>query len=187
MAIIPITQYGDSILRESAKPINSVDDNVIELIQDMFATMRNANGIGLAGNQVGLDKQIFVVDISPVEGYENIKPIVMINPRIVDQSDDQVIMEEGCLSLPEYRVDVRRPENIIVKYLSAAEQEEEIQADDLFARVILHEYDHLIGKMIPDRIDEKIKDKYSNLLHMIINREVECSYPVTEKKKIISR
>ncbi|MDX1699889.1 MAG: peptide deformylase, partial [Melioribacteraceae bacterium] len=112
-----------------------------------------------------------------------IKPIVMINPKIIDQSDDKIIMEEGCLSLPEYRVDVERPESIKVRYLSSAEQEEELEADDLFARVILHEYDHLIGKMIPDRIDQKAKDKYSNLLNMITNREVECSYPITDKEK----
>jgi peptide deformylase len=181
MSIIPITQYGDSILRKVVNPVESIDDNVIQTIQDMFATMRNANGIGLAGNQVGLDQQLFVIDISPVEGYEEVKPIVMINPKIIDLSEDKVIMEEGCLSLPEYRVDVERPESIKVRYLSSAEQEEELEADDLFARVILHEYDHLIGKMIPDRVDGKSKEKYSSLLNMITNREVECSYPITDK------
>jgi peptide deformylase len=183
MKILPITQYGDQILRKTVNKVEAVDDATIEIIQNMFATMRNANGIGLAGNQVGLDKQIFVVDISPVEGYEHIKPIVMINPEIIGQSDEKIIMEEGCLSLPEYRVDVERPENIIVKYLSAAEQEEELEAGDLFARVILHEYDHLIGKMIPDRIGEKEKNKLSGLLRMIENREIECSYPITDKKE----
>ena len=78
MSLIPITQYGDLILRKVVKPVQKIDDEVIEIIQNMFSTMRNANGIGLAGNQVGLDKQIFVVDVSPVEGYEHIKPIVMI-------------------------------------------------------------------------------------------------------------
>ena len=103
MAILPITIFGDKILRKTVNPIKTIDDDIIGLIHNMFGTMRNANGIGLAGNQVGLDKQIFVIDISPVEGYENIKPIVMINPKIINQSDDTVIMEEGCLSLPEYR------------------------------------------------------------------------------------
>lgn len=181
MAIIPITQYGDQILRKTVNPVHAIDDEIIETIQDMFVTMRNANGIGLAGNQVGLDKRIFVIDISPVEGYEHIKPIVMINPRIIDQSDEKIIMEEGCLSLPEYRADVERSENIIVSYLSSAEQEEEIEAGDLFARVILHEYDHLIGKMIPDRISEKEKNKLSDLLFMIEKREVDCPYPITER------
>jgi len=182
MSILPITIYGDQVLREIAKPIKSIDDSIIGLIRDMFGTMRNANGIGLAGNQIGLAKQIFVVDISPVEGNEHIKPIVMINPKIIKKSDNKVIMEEGCLSLPEYRADVERPESIIVKYLSPAEQEEEIEANDLFARVILHEYDHLIGKMIPDRIGEKVKNKLSGLLQFITDRDVECEYPITEKE-----
>lgn len=181
MEILPITIYGDKILRQVVKPILSINDEVIKIIQDMFGTMRNANGIGLAGNQVGLDKQIFVIDVSPVEGYEHIKPIVMINPKIVKQSDESVIMDEGCLSLPDLRADVERPERIIVKYLSPAEQEEEIEVSDLFARVILHEYDHLIGKMIPDRVNEKERLKMQAFLTMITNREVECDYPVTSK------
>jgi peptide deformylase len=181
MSFIPITQYGDLILRRIVKPVEKIDDEVIEIIQDMFSTMRNANGIGLAGNQVGLDKQIFVVDVSPVEGYEHIKPIVMINPKIIQESDERVIMEEGCLSLPDLRADVERAENIIVRYLSAAEQEEEIEANDLFARVILHEYDHLIGKMIPDRVTEKQRLKMQDFLMKIKNREIFCEYPITDK------
>lgn len=185
MAILPITIYGDKILTQTVKPVKSIDDEVIGIIHSMFSTMRNANGIGLAGNQVGLDKQIFVIDVSPVEDYEHIKPIVMINPQIIKVSDENVIMEEGCLSLPELRADIERPESIIIKYLSAAEQEEEIEAGDLFARVILHEYDHLIGKMIPDRVTEKEKLKMQDFLTQITNREVDCDYPVTSKENII--
>ena len=180
MAILPITQYGDSILTQVVKPIKAIDDEIIEIIQNMFSTMRNASGIGLAGNQVGLDKQIFIIDVSPVEDYEHIKPVVMINPKIIKYSDEKIILEEGCLSLPDLRADVERSENIIVKYLSPAEQEEEIEANDLFARVILHEYDHLIGKMIPDRVEEKERNKMQDFLTKIKNREIECDYPVTE-------
>ena len=89
MAILPITVYGDKILRKTVKPIKKIDDNVISVIHNMFSTMRNANGIGLAGNQVGLDKQIFIVDVSPVEDYEHIKPVVMINPQIIKYSDEK--------------------------------------------------------------------------------------------------
>ncbi|MCB0731874.1 MAG: peptide deformylase [Ignavibacteriae bacterium] len=181
MALFPITIYGDKILKQTVKPIDKIDDEIIEIIQNMFETMRNANGVGLAGNQVGLDKQIFVIDISPVEGCEHIKPIAMINPKIVKKSDDTIIMEEGCLSLPTLRAEIERPENIIIKYLSPAEQEEEIEADDFFARVIQHEYDHLIGKMIPDRVDEKERQKMTELLKLINNRAVECDYPITSK------
>jgi peptide deformylase len=185
MALIPITLFGDSILRKTVNPIEAIDDEIIEIIQNMFSTMRNANGIGLAGNQVGLDKQIFVVDVSPVEGYEHIKPVVMINPKIIKESDETVIIEEGCLSLPDLRADIERAEHIIVKYLSPAEQEEEIEATDLFARVILHEYDHLIGKMIPDRVAEKERKKMEGLLTKIMNREVDCDYPVTNKNSFL--
>lgn len=186
MTILPITVYGDKILRQTVKSIKSVDDELIDNIQSMFGTMRNANGIGLAGNQVGLDKKIFIIDISPVEDYEHIKPIVMINPKIVQESDNLVIMEEGCLSLPDLRVDIERPESIIVKYLSPAEQEEELEATGLFARVILHEYDHLVGKMIPDRVSEKERKKMQEYLNLISNREIECDYPITNLKEYLA-
>lgn len=185
MAILPITIYGDKILRETVKPIPKIDDSIISIIQNMFSTMRNANGVGLAGNQVGLDKQIFVIDVSPVEDYEHIKPIVMINPQIIKHSDEKVIMEEGCLSLPDLRADVERSESIIVKYLSAAEQEEEIEANEFFARVILHEYDHLIGKMIPDRVSRDERIKMQDYLTLISNREIECDYPITPLAKLV--
>ena len=181
MDVLPITVYGDKILRQTAKPIDKIDDEVIEKIQAMFATMRNANGIGLAANQIGWDKKIFVIDISPVEDYEHHKPVVMINPEIVSESDDKIIMEEGCLSLPNLRADVERPEIIKVRYLDTSEEIQEIEADDLFARVILHEYDHLIGKMIPDRIDEEEKKRIKKELKKIMNRKIKVDYPITEK------
>ena len=181
MAILPITVYGDKILWEKAKPIKAIDDQLIVTIQDMFQTMRKANGIGLAANQVNIDKQIFIIDVSPVEGYEHIKPVVMINPEIIEISDEIVTMEEGCLSLPELRADVDRPEAIKVKYLNTDEEEVEIEADELFARVILHEYDHLIGKMIPDRVTPEIKKDIQTMLVQIAQREINCDYPITLK------
>ncbi len=181
MSIIPITVYGDKILREVAKPVQQVDDNIIQIIRDMFETMRNASGIGLAANQVGLSEKIFVVDISVVEGYENYKPVVMINPRILDKSEELEIFEEGCLSLPNLRADVERPKIIKVSYLDTDEKEQEIEANELFARVILHEYDHLIGKMIPDRVSSTVKKRLQNELYDIRNRDVKVDYPITEK------
>lgn len=181
MSIIPITVYGDSILRKSTKKIEKVDDELIQNIQDMFHTMRNASGIGLAANQVGLDKSLFVIDLKEVEGYENFKPIVMINPEIILKSDEMVTIEEGCLSLPYLRADVNRPAAVKVKFLDTDEQENELEADELFARVILHEYDHLIGKMIPDRVNGKIKKKLQKQLRDISDRKVEIDYPITEK------
>lgn len=182
MAIIPITVYGDSILRKKTEKVKSVNDELIQNIQDMFQTMRYANGIGLAANQVGINKSLFVIDLQEVEGYETFKPIVMINPEIVLESDEIVTIEEGCLSLPNLRADVDRAAAIKVRYLNTDEQEEELEADELFARVILHEYDHLIGKMIPDRVNEKIKKKLQKELKDISDRKVEVDYPITEKQ-----
>ena len=181
MAILPITVYGDKILWEKAKPIKAIDDELIATIQDMFQTMRNANGIGLAANQVNIDKQMFIIDVSVVEGYEHIKPVVMINPQIIDTSDEIITMEEGCLSLPDLRADVDRPDAIKVRYLNTDEEEVEIEANELFARVILHEYDHLIGKMIPDRVTTDIKKTIQNELIHIARREINCDYPITLK------
>lgn len=181
MSIIPITVYGDSILGQKTKPIEKVDDKLIQNIQDMFQTMRYANGIGLAANQVGLDKSLFVIDLKVIEGYENFKPVVMINPEILAESDEIVTIEEGCLSLPNLRAEVDRAEAVKVRFLNTDEEEEEIEADDFFARVILHEYDHLIGKMIPDRVNENVKKKLQKELKDIADRKVEVDYPITEK------
>lgn len=182
MSLIPVTVYGDSILRKTAKPIASVDDEVIRNIQDMFETMRNANGIGLAANQVGIDKKLFIIDLNGVDGYDNFKPLVFINPEIIQYSDELVVMEEGCLSLPDLRADVERSEIIKIKYLNTDEEEQELEADDWLARVILHEYDHLIGKMIPDRVDPRIKQKLQGDLIKIMKREIETSYRITERE-----
>lgn len=180
MAIIPITVYGDKILRQKAKPVKAVDDNLIEKIRNMFDTMRNANGIGLAANQIGFTESLFVVDLEGVEGYEKFKPMVFINPEIILKSDETQIMEEGCLSLPLLRAEVERPEKIKVRYLDTDENIKEIEADDLFARVILHEYDHLIGKMIPDRVKDEIKKQLQPDLEKITKREIKIDYPITK-------
>ncbi|MCX6174189.1 MAG: peptide deformylase [Ignavibacteriales bacterium] len=180
MAIIPITVYGDKILKQKAKKVNAVNDEIIDKIRNMFDSMRNARGIGLAANQVGYRDSIFVLDLNGTEGYDNFKPVVMINPEIILHSDEKIILEEGCLSLPLVRADVERSQAIKVRYLDSDENIIEIDADDLLARVILHEYDHLIGKMIPDRVAEDVKKNLQKDLSNIIKREVEIDYPITE-------
>jgi len=181
MAILPITVFGDKILRKPTKKIAQINDEIIGFIRNMYETMRNANGIGLAANQVNRNLSIFIVDISVVEDYEHYKPITLINPEILEHSNETVIMEEGCLSLPNLRADVERPEIIRVKYIDADENEQILEADDLLARVILHEYDHLIGKMIPDRVDNKIRKHLQKKLNKIIAREEKIDYPITPR------
>lgn len=180
MAIIPISVYGDKILRQKAQPVSQVTDDIIRKIKNMFDTMRNANGIGFAANQAGYRESIFVLDLEGADGYEKFKPVVMINPKIILQSDEKSIKEEGCLSLPNLHANVLRSDIIKVSYMDTDEKEVEIEAADLLARVILHEYDHLIGKMIPDRVAEDVKAKLSAELSNIMNREIDIEYPITE-------
>lgn len=184
MAILPITVYGDKILRQKAKPVKKIDDQLIVKIKNMFDTMRNAHGVGLAANQVGFSESIFVIDMKGTEGYEKVKPVAMINPEIILKSDETIIIEEGCLSLPNLRADVERPEAVKVRYLSTDEEIVEIDADDFFARVILHEYDHLIGKMIPDRVEAEVKQALKKELKLIMDRDMDVDYPVTEPGEI---
>ncbi len=181
MSLMPVTVYGDSILRKTVKLIPSVDDELIENIQDMFETMRNANGIGLAANQVGLNKKMFIIDLKGVDGYDEFKPLVFINPEIIDYSDEKIIMEEGCLSLPDVRAEVERSEFIKIKYLDTDEEVQEFEAESWLARVILHEYDHLIGKMIPDRVEPRIKQKLQGDLIRIMKRDIDPDYQITER------
>jgi peptide deformylase len=106
MSIIPNTVYGDKILRQKTQDVNAVSDELIKKIKDMFDTMHNARGIGLAANQVGFRDSLFIIDLKGVEGYEKVKPVAMINPKILLHSDEKVIAEEGCLSLPSLAAEV---------------------------------------------------------------------------------
>ncbi len=180
MALLPVTIYGDKILRKKVDKVKEVDIKTIELIKNMFDTMKNASGIGLAANQVGVNKSIFVVDISPVEGYEDFKPTALINPEIVFYSPEKVIIEEGCLSIPDIKADVERPEAIRIKFQDADLVEHEIEVNDLLARVMQHEYDHLQGVLFIDKIDDKTRKKMNDELLKIKKRSIEVDYPITE-------
>jgi peptide deformylase len=170
---------GDKILRKKAAKVNEIDDSVVGIITDMFETMRNASGIGLAANQIGLNKQIFVVDISPVEGYEKYKPIAMINPKIISKSKESHSIEEGCLSIPELRAEVIRPKGIFISFFDVNMKEHTIEADELFARVIQHEYDHLQGILFIDYFDDEMKKRYKKHLEKIRKRKLDIDYPIS--------
>lgn len=179
MSIVPITMCGDKILRKKAAKVSEVDDKIVGIIADMFETMRNASGIGLAANQIGLNKQIFVVDVSPVEDYEKYKPILMINPRITSKSDETISIEEGCLSIPDLRAEVIRPKSIFVSFFDVNMKEHTIEADELFARVIQHEYDHLQGVLFIDYFDDELKKRYKKHLEKIRKRKLDIDYPIS--------
>lgn len=179
MSIVPITICGDKILRKKTARVSEIDAETVGIISDMFETMRNANGIGLAANQIGVNKQIFVVDISPVEGYEKYKPIAMINPKIISKSEETNSIEEGCLSIPDLRSEIIRPEAISISYFDVDLKEHTIEADDLLARVIQHEYDHLQGILFIDYLDEEMQKRYKKHLNKIKKRKLEIDYPIS--------
>jgi peptide deformylase len=180
MALLPITLIGDKILRRKAKKVAEVDVEIVELIKNMFQTMRNANGIGLAANQVGADKSIIVCDLSVVEDYKNFKPMVLINPKMIFKSEEKIIMEEGCLSIPDIRCEIERPKEVVISFRDTEMIEHEIEASALLARVLQHEYDHLNGVLFTDLIDQDLKKKLKKPLNLIKNRQLEVDYPVTE-------
>ena len=172
--------YGDKILRKKTNKVSDVDLETVKLIKDMFETMKNAFGIGLAANQVGADKQIFIVNLSGVEDYEDTKPIVFLNPEIIKYSDEKTVVEEGCLSIPDVRADVERPEKISIKYFDTELKEQILDADELLARVIQHEFDHLQGVLFTDLIADDLKKKFKKDLSNIRRRKIEFEYPVTD-------
>src|SRR3989304_7078234 len=179
MSLLPITLYGDKILRKKTNKVSDVDLETVKLIKDMFETMKNAFGIGLAANQVGADKQIFIVNLSGVEDYEDTKPIVFLNPEIIKYSDEKTVVEEGCLSIPDVRADVERPAEISIKYFDTELKEQILDADELLARVIQHEFDHLQGVLFTDLIADDLKKKFKKDLSNIRRRKIEFEYPVT--------
>src|SRR3989339_1273881 len=182
MSVIPISVYGDKILRRKAQLVKNVDFLTIELIKNMFETMRNANGIGLASTQVGIDQSIFVVDLSPVGDYEKSKPMVLINPKILDFSDKKITIEEGCLSIPDVRYEVERPEIIYITYYDTNLKEQTFEATKLLARVFQHEQDHLNGVLFTDHLAEEIKKKLKKSLDIIKKRDIETDYPIVQKR-----
>jgi len=179
MSIIPITVCGDKILRKKTAKVTDIDGKTIGIIANMFETMRNANGIGLAANQIGLNNQIFVVDISPVEGYETYKPMTFINPKIVSKSEETTSVEEGCLSIPDIRSEIIRPEQIQISYFDVNMKEQIIEADEMLARVMQHEYDHLQGILFIDYLNDEMKKKYKKHLAKIKKRKLDVDYPIS--------
>lgn len=180
MAILPVTLYGDKILRKKIDEVEEIDLETIELIKNMFDTMNNASGIGLAANQVGANKKIFIVDISKVEDFEDQPPIVFVNPKITKYSAEKTVFEEGCLSIPDIREDVERPEKITIVYKDTDMIEHTLVADKLLARVIQHEYDHLLGVLFPDLVDEETKKRLKKPLNKIKRRKIEIDYPISD-------
>lgn len=174
--ILPINTYSDEVLRRKAKPLKGADNELEELIGNMFESMRNAEGIGLAAPQVGVSLRLLVVDISLADGYDDASPMVVINPHILAVKGFNS-MEEGCLSIPDVRGDVVRPSAIQLKYRDEHFEEHIGEFDKLAARVLQHEIDHLDGTLFVDRMQRRNRRKVQKELDAITRGEVRTIYP----------
>ena len=151
MALRQIRYDGDEILRKKCKEVKEMTERTRVLIDDMFETMYEANGVGLAAPQVGILKRLVVIDVD----YEN--PYVLINPVIIERDGEQT-GDEGCLSLPGKVATVTRPNHVICRCLNEDMEEVEIEGEGLLARAICHELDHLDGILYKDVADEPVRD-----------------------------
>ena len=179
--ILPIYLYGQPVLRNVAKDIPSDYPKLKELIANMFETMYNADGVGLAAPQIGLDIRLFVIDLEPLAEdnplYKDFKK-VFINPQIIEYKGEVVKMDEGCLSLPGINESVEREESIRIKYLDENWESHEEEYGDFFARCIQHEYDHIEGKLFIDKISGIRKQLIKSKLNNLIKGRVNCHYRV---------
>jgi peptide deformylase len=146
---IKLMKYGSSVLREVAQPVDKITDEIRQIVEDMLAMLYKSDGVGLSAPQIGISMRIAVIDINPYE--PSAKPMVLINPEIMD-SEGQIEVEEGCLSIPGIRGDVKRAEKVVVKALDLEGNEICIEANELLARVLQHEIDHLNGKFFVDHL-----------------------------------
>ena len=165
MAVRDVVYYGDSVLRETCKDV-PLDEDVLDLIDDLMESMYEAEGIGLAANQIGIPKNIFVVDITHIDEKES--PRVFINGKIED-TEGESVYSEGCLSLPELKFDVTRPEFVTFRYWDENKKEHINKFDGLLARAIQHEVDHLNGILIIDRVSKVAKIPYLKQIRNIKN------------------
>lgn len=186
MSVLPIVTYNDPVLRQPAKEIPENSSELQTLIDDMFATMYHASGVGLAAPQIGKSIQLFVLDIDEIakDAEEECPgPLVFINPEITKKSEEKVKMEEGCLSIPEVRDDVMRASEITVRYFNRDFKPETLGAGGWLARVIQHEYDHLQGVLFLDYLSAFRRRFHKNVLKKIDAGLLEADYPLAAKKE----
>jgi peptide deformylase len=189
--ILPIIAYGDPVLRKVAQPIEKDSLDLNKLVEDMYQTMYDAAGVGLAAPQIGLSIRLFVVDGTPLNeddpNHEDFDPSlvgfkkVFINPQIIEEEGDEWAYEEGCLSIPGIRGDVYRPETVKIKYLDLDWNEHVETYSDMASRIIQHEYDHLEGKMFTDYFPalkrQLIKKKLANITKGDVKVEYRMKFP----------
>ena len=169
MNTLPILTYPDKFLTRPTKPVENVDGTIQRIIEDMASTMYQAPGVGLAAIQVGFDKSIIIYDISPRDEKRSLQ--VLINPKIVASEGQTVSEDEGCLSVPDFRADVKRAASVLVEGLDRDGNPLRISADGLLAVVLQHEIDHLNGTLFIDRISALKRELYKRRVKKKLKKE----------------
>jgi peptide deformylase len=189
---LPIVAYGAAVLRKVSEPINADYPNLTKLIEDMWETMYDSNGVGLAAPQINRAIRLFVMDSKQIfenaesgdETYPDAPGIkaVFINAEILELSGNEWVYNEGCLSIPKIREDVLRHEKVTMKYMDENFVEHTTTFDGMTARIILHEYDHIEGKLFIDYIKPLRKKMLQGKLNDIHKGKVRVDYKMTQIK-----
>ncbi len=169
MSTRPILIIPEPKLRTISAPVGKIDSETRKLVEDMFDTMYEAPGIGLAAIQVGVQKRVVTIDIAR-EG-EDKKPVALINPEIISASEDFSVYNEGCLSIPEFYGEVERPARVVVRFQDLDGAVREVEADGLFATCVQHEIDHLNGVLFIDHISKLKRDRVVKKFSKMARRE----------------
>ena len=189
--IYPIVAYGDPVLRKECRDIKQGEIDVKKLAEDMFETMYAASGVGLAAPQIGKDIRMFVVDGHQInenldEGEERNPHLegfkkVFINAEIIEEDGEEWLYEEGCLSIPDIHGEVSRPERVLIQYYDTDWNHHTHEFQDMAARIIQHEYDHIEGILFTDHLSplrkQMLKKKLQNITKGIVNAKYRMRFP----------
>ena len=169
MSILTVLTYPDKFLSQPAKSVENIDGTIQNIIKDMSSTMYEAPGVGLAAIQVGFDQSIIVYDILPRDEKRSLH--VLINPKIISSEGTTISESEGCLSVPDYRADVKRSASILIEGFDKKEKPLRIEADGFLAVVLQHEIDHLNGILFIDRISSLKKSLYKRHIKKMLRQK----------------
>ncbi|HGE71536.1 TPA: peptide deformylase [Candidatus Poribacteria bacterium] len=164
MANLGITKYGNPVLRKVAEPVTEINDEIKKIVNDMLDTLYASEGVGIAAPQIGVSKRIIIIDTNPTEA--SVKPLVIINPEIVEVSGE-IKEQEGCLSIPDVRGEVKRYERVVVERLDLDGNKIRVEGTDLLARALQHEIDHINGKLFIDHLSKLKQQLLKNQLRKI--------------------
>tara|TARA_B110000444_G_scaffold145364_1_gene135948 strand:+ start:43 stop:633 length:591 start_codon:yes stop_codon:yes gene_type:complete len=195
--LLPIIAYGHPVLKRKAEVLNKDYPKLLELIDNMFETMYNANGVGIAAPQIGLSIRLFIVDTSPFSEDESLSDKdkselksfkkIFINPEILDETGDDWSFEEGCLSIPNIRESISRQESIKIQYFDENFNKHIESYEGLLARVIQHEYDHIEGILFTDKLSsfkkQLLKKKLLKISSGKLSFDYEMKFHKSSKKK----